>query len=239
MDAPHAERVVREAFVLAAVESARMFAGRATQSRVASIAGISRLDVRKILSGRHSKSARNSKHHATRIERLLEGWRSDPLFLDRRGRPKALSFKGASSDFGLLVRKYGRDVTARALLEQMMRSRIIRNREGKILLESGRPNSAAGPAAAVIDLRFLAARLEDFKWIEGRRTFSIAQVEIPVGEKKAANLVRRIALERLQTVLGSLGALKLETTTLDRRARKKNRVLVTASIVSDVEEGKQ
>ena len=237
IDAPHAARIVREAFVLAAAESARSFARRATQSRIASIAGLSRLDVRNILSIRDSKeTARESKPRATRIEHLLQGWRSDAHFLDRRGRPKALRFKGAASDFGILVKKYGKDVTARALLEQMLRLKIVSKRDGKVYLESPRGRPATQSPAALNDLKFLVARLEDFNWFEGRRTFSAARADISVGEKKTAQLVRRIALERIETVLGSISALNVDVGASKGRDRTKNRVLVTASIVADVEE---
>jgi uncharacterized protein DUF6502 len=236
IDAPLAARIVREAFVLAAAESARAFARRATQSRIASIAGLSRLEVRKILSMRDSKNTREPKPRATRIEHLLQGWRSDARFLDRRGKPRALSFKGASSDFGLLVKRYGKDVTARALLEQMLRLQMVSKREGKVYLESRRRHSTTQLPAALNDLRFLVARLEDFNWLEGRRTFSVARAAITVSEKKTAQLVRRIALERIETVLGSIGALNIEFGTNKGRVQRKNRLLVTASIVADVEE---
>jgi S1-C subfamily serine protease len=81
----------------------------------------------------------------------------------------------------------------------------------------------------------LQARLDDFNWLEGRRTFSTARVDIPVGEKKAAQLVRRIALERIETVLGSIEALKVNDSAIKSHGQK-NRVLVTASIAADVEE---
>jgi hypothetical protein len=235
IDAPHAERIVREGFVLAATESVRLLGQRATQSRVASIAGISRLDVRNILSARHPKGDRSSKPRPNRLEHLLQGWKTDPRFLDTRGRPKALSFKGASSDFGLLVRKYGRDVTAQTLLEQLIRFRLVRKKGGKAYLHSSQVDSIV-QAWGLNDLKFLTSRLADFNWLEGRRTFSTAQMAISVGDKKTAHLIRRIALERIETVLRSLGALNVASTANNGRVKSKNRVLVTASIGADVEE---
>jgi hypothetical protein len=236
IDAPHAERIVREAFVLAAAESARQLGRHATQSRVASIAGISRLDVRNILSVHLTKGDRNAHSRPTRIQHLLQGWRTDPRFLDSRGRPKPLDLKGASSDFGLLVRKYGRDVTARTLLEQLIRLRLARKVKGKIYLDSVRDDLSVQSTGALNDLKFLTTRLSDFNWLDGRRTFSTAQIAIPMSDRKAAHLVRRIALERIETVLGSIGALSVETATNNGRAQTKNRVLVTASIAADLEE---
>jgi hypothetical protein len=61
-------------------------------------------------------------------------------------------------------------------------------------------------------------------------------VEIPVRDKKTAHLIRRIALERLETVLRSLGALNAHGSAKNSRVQSKNRVLVTASIGADVEE---
>ena len=236
IDAPHAARIVREAFVLAAVKSAHTSARRATQSRVASIAGLSRLDVRNILSSRDAKSTRGSRPRFSRIERLLQGWRTDPHFLDRRGKPRALGFKGVSSEFSLLVRRYGRDVTAKTLLEQMTRLHIVSKSNEKVCLNNALASPMVPSIAALNDLRFLATRLEEFNWLEGRRTFSTVRISIPVEEKKAAQLVRQIALERMQAVMGSLGALNIEASARNGRARNKRRVLVTASIAADVEE---
>lgn len=240
IDAPKAERLMREAFVAAAIESARASSRRATQTRIASIAGISRLDVRKILTAQHSMSERDNNHRRTRIERLLEGWRSDPQFQNNRGKPRALVLSGAKSEFALLVRKYGRDVTARVLLEQLLRLRIAKERSGKIALSSDANKAALRSSAAQSDLRFLAGQLGEFNWREGRRTFSTAKIAISVGEKKTAHLVRRIALERIETVLKSIGALRVQAELTTAPARNtKNRVLVTASIAADVEDSVQ
>ena len=240
IDAPKAERILREAFVRAAIENARASARRATQSRVASIAGISRLDVRKILSEEYAKGKRGVTNRSTRIERLLQGWRSDPHFLDRRGKPRALSFSGAKSDFTLLVRKYGRDVTARVLLEHLTRLRMVTERSGRVVLASAGRDAPIPSSAAQSDLRFLTTRLGEFNWREGRRSFSIAKVAISVGEKKTAQLVRRIALERIEAVLKSIGAIEGGTEMTNARGpRPGNRVLVTATIAADVEEPAQ
>ena len=237
IDAPRAESLMREAFVAAAIENVRASRRRATQSRIASIAGISRLDVRNIVSAQHSKSQRENKHRKTRIELLLDGWRSDPRFLDRRGKPRPLTLIGARSEFALLVRRYGRDVTARVLLEQLLRMRIAKERSGRVALSSVANSLAIRSSSAQSDLRFLTTWLQEFNWREGRRTFSTAKITISVGNKKTAQLVRRIALERIETVLKSIGALEIgDGLTTGRDKNTNNRVIVTASIAADVEE---
>ena len=106
----------QSAFVTAAIRSARLQNSRVNQSAIAAVTGLSRPQVRALL--------RNPLEPLGvvkgRINRILSGWRSDPDFTDRDGTPRKLS-TGPGGGFAALSRKYGRDVSYRALLSEIQR----------------------------------------------------------------------------------------------------------------------
>lgn len=59
-------------------------------------------------------------------ERVVRGWLTDRRFLTTRGRPKSLTISGTMFSFERLVKEYGGDVSPRAVLEELVRSRTMR-----------------------------------------------------------------------------------------------------------------
>jgi hypothetical protein len=57
----------------------------------------------------------------------VQGWLNDSNFLRPDNSPRRLQFKGGSSSFSHLVRKYSGDIPARAMLAEMQRLRIVRS----------------------------------------------------------------------------------------------------------------
>lgn len=106
-----------EAFVSAASGRAKLRNARVNQSALAAITGLTRGQVRLIL-GRKKKGISAA---GDRISQTLTGWATDSEFASRKGRPRALPLKGARGSFEELVRRYGGDVTPRALRQELQR----------------------------------------------------------------------------------------------------------------------
>lgn len=233
LSAPHAEHLLRRAFVSAARSNVRAFGLRATQSQIASLAGLSRLEVRKFLTSR-ARDSGLTQLRSTRVDQVLEGWRRDPLFLDARGRPRALETKGAHSAFAKLVSKYGRDVTAKTLRDQLLRAGAAVEKRGHIRIAPTHERRSREQNAAKSDLTFLGSQLKGLDLQLGRRAYITRRMTVRVGDKKSAQRLRRTALEKVQLTLSALEAMSAPATaiTLQNR-RSEHRVIITATIATE------
>jgi hypothetical protein len=91
-----------------------------TVSRVALLTGLTRKEVQRI-NQCPSPDAAEALQRYQRAARIISGWRADPRFCDGGGRPAALSIEGETATFAELVRRYGADVPARAVLDELLR----------------------------------------------------------------------------------------------------------------------
>jgi hypothetical protein len=118
------------AFVQAALSTARLQNSRVNQSAVAAVTGLTRTQVRALL----RKPQNDSPTVGARILTVVSGWRSDPDFTDADGNPLKLSLTPGRHSFPALIKKYGRDVSHRALLSEMSRMGFVRQRSGVVSL---------------------------------------------------------------------------------------------------------
>lgn len=231
IDSPTAERLLRHAFIASAVRSVRATNLKATQSQVASIAGVSRLEVRRSLARFGTGETTRNRQSKSRLEALVNGWRADPTYLDRAGRPKALDCRGARSKFGQLVRKYGRDVTQKALRLQLVKKGIAYEKGGQLILRDHVSSRAVAPAASA-DLRFVASQLANIDFELGRRAYSTKRVSILANDKKTVLAMRRVASARLETVLNSLESLSEQLQPRSRKRRAGSHKLYVTTTVA-------
>jgi hypothetical protein len=233
-DVPSAERMLREGFVTAASQKARSKSRRATQSEIASLTGLSRVEVRKIERAGKSNAALVAVQRLGRIDRLVQAWRTEKKFLDKRGKSRPLNAVGAKSEFAELARKHGGDVTARTLKDQMTRLGIASMRKGKLTLLSSPTVRNSELAAARADLRCVADYLDDVAWEMGRRTYSTSKLILQMAERRTAQMFRRTALQNIETTLRALKELAKRTSNNGRRSHvTKSRVLIHVSIASE------
>lgn len=120
----------RVAFLQAAMDHARLRNSRINQSALATITGLSRPQVRKILKAIEEKSAGSTG----RITQILEGWRRDPDYWESDLGPSRLPIKGSGQSFAGLVKKYGRDVTPKAVLGELEKLGFARVDQGHVTL---------------------------------------------------------------------------------------------------------
>jgi hypothetical protein len=235
-NAPQVEKLLRRAFVNAATINARATGWRATQSQIASLAGVSRLEVRRILAEKSSGSL-PSVRHLSRLEQVLTAWRTDPAFLNKRGSPRPLRFTGPTSPFSKLVRKYGRDVTIKTLRDQLVSANAATERQGYMVISPNRERHSKQALAASADLRFLEAQLKEMDLRMGKRAYVTRRTSVWVADKKSARRPQREALEKVGLMLAAINSISSRSSSGASSSNRSNhRILITATIATESRE---
>jgi hypothetical protein len=89
-----------------------------TDARIAILTGLTKREVTRI---RAADELDDDGVGLNRIARVLQGWSQDPEYLGPYGLPLEVPFAGEVMSFEDLVRRYAGDVSARALLEELLR----------------------------------------------------------------------------------------------------------------------
>jgi hypothetical protein len=130
-------KLSRDAFIRAAAERSRLRNGRINRSKVAALTGLSRKEIKRVLDlGHLTPTSRLHRLTQTPSERIVQGWLTDRRYLTKQGHPKMLVNGGPTSSFQRLVKQYGGDISPRAVLEELIRSRAARNVGPRILLRA-------------------------------------------------------------------------------------------------------
>ncbi len=103
-----------------------------TVSRLAIVTGINRKEVKRILELPSDVSPGISKHN--RAIRVVTGWLQDHEFNSAEGEPLPLNYGDVNSAFSQLVRRYGGDVPARAVLDELVRVGTVSINENLVTL---------------------------------------------------------------------------------------------------------
>jgi len=145
-------KLAREAFIRAAAGHARLRNGKVNHSKVAALTGLPRKEIGRLLN-QPQISAKSEAATLVPSERVVRGWLTDKRFLNHQGSPKSLAIDGEAFSFDKLVREYGGDVSPRAVLEELVRSRTVRRAGEQLTLQTSKlpnPRSGLGPLARVI-----------------------------------------------------------------------------------------
>jgi len=97
---------------------------KATYSRVSVLTGLSRKEVVRI-SELNDEAPLQTKGPLNRARRVIRGWIDDPDFLDDEGNPKELTLRDSPISFEELATRYSGDITARAILDELLRQGIV------------------------------------------------------------------------------------------------------------------
>jgi hypothetical protein len=125
--------LARRAYVQAAVRNAAAGTYRVNVSRIAAVTGLTRVEVAALLAEERGAPPREHRGRV-RAERVLWGWWNDPAFQDAHGGPLRLKRKGPGPSFAALVKRYSGDThNAAAILEELLRSQAVREREDRSL----------------------------------------------------------------------------------------------------------
>ena len=128
ISAPEFTSACKQAFVRAAVARLARSTRRLNRSRIAIVTGLTRAEVTKLLKSR-SVTARTLQSHLHRARRVMNGWRVDPEFTSRKGRPRALTFRGRHRSFEMLVKRYSGDIPPRAMLDELLAMSVVRKQK--------------------------------------------------------------------------------------------------------------
>lgn len=130
----HAEFVswAKQAYVTEATEHFGIDGKKPTVSRTAIVTGINRKEVKRILDLPAEVQAGINKHN--RAVRVVTGWLQDEDFQTRDGQPATLQYGDNADSFNLLVKQYGGDVPARALLDELTRVGTVELNDNQVTL---------------------------------------------------------------------------------------------------------
>ncbi len=205
--------VAKRAYVEVARGEFTIDGRKQTLSRVAVLTGLSRKEVRRVLSlPQADDSAAVARYN--RAARVISGWARDPAFRDRAGRPAALPFEDPQGqrDFHALVRRYSGDMPARAVLDELERvGAVERTRDGRIRLAARAyvPQQAETDKLTILgtDAADLIACIDHNLQASPDRAFFQRKVAYDNLPAEALEEIRRLASERSQRVLEDLDAL--------------------------------
>lgn len=103
-----------------------------TVSRLAIVTGINRKEVKRILDLPADVVPAVAKHN--RAIRVVTGWLQDSEYNNSKGKPLALTYGDADCGFNQLVKRYGGDVPARAVLDELLRVGTVSEEKNLISL---------------------------------------------------------------------------------------------------------
>ncbi|NRB40869.1 MAG: hypothetical protein HRU20_20760 [Pseudomonadales bacterium] len=125
---------LKQAFVEAAIDDFEQEKTTLTTSRIATITGLNRKEVkrlRELIDGEFSQE----KKQLNRVQRVINAWNSLPDYRDKNGQTLAIKFDGDKPNFSHLVKQASGDITARTVYEELERiDAITIDAQGKIQL---------------------------------------------------------------------------------------------------------
>jgi hypothetical protein len=157
--------------------------------------------------------------------------------LNSQGQPKNLVIKARKGSFEHLAKKYGRDVTSRTLLDQVVRHGLAVIDGNRVKLLRTEPTLDVETAAAQSDLGFLVSQLANLGSHKGKRTYVVRQAVVAARDLKSASVAKRIAVERLETVLSSMNEISTDRSpATEPKNRRLHRLLISAVVAMESEE---
>lgn len=115
--------LIRCAAVRRVADQQYLSAHRINISGISATTGITRSEVAKILSTRRKDLAHD--HWQNSITLVLAAWHREPRFHNERGQPADLPIYGSRISFERLVKTYGRGAPARAVLDELIRTKAV------------------------------------------------------------------------------------------------------------------
>jgi hypothetical protein len=116
----------KQIFVKVALEEYGIRGRETNQSRISMITGIDRKEVARVKESLgNSDASDQAQHQQDRLTRVISGWYQSPDFTDAQGNPLALEAEGERASFALLVKQFGGDMPASAILKELKRTQVI------------------------------------------------------------------------------------------------------------------
>jgi hypothetical protein len=128
--------LLKRAYVEVAQEDFAVPGRKLTISRVAVLTGLTRKEAKRVLEADGDDPSAGSRRRINRAARVVSAWVSESDYHDRRGAPASLPFEHEEDpSFSSLVQEHGADVTARAVLDELLRVGAVEHlKDGRIRL---------------------------------------------------------------------------------------------------------
>jgi len=122
----------KQAYVTEAAQHFGLNEKTPTVSRMAIVTGINRKEVKRLLELPADIKPSIAKHN--RALRVVTGWLQDAKYQKNDGTPADLTYGDTDDTFNELVRRYGGDVPARALLDELERVGTVKRTGSQVQL---------------------------------------------------------------------------------------------------------
>ncbi len=114
--------ILSEAAVRSVAAQQHKTARRLNISGIAATTGISRSAISRILSESVSVAKKPTRWHEQSTNRVLTVWHQDPKYTTSSGKPADLNIYGRGATFDSLVKRHGRGIPTRAVLDELTRA---------------------------------------------------------------------------------------------------------------------
>lgn len=115
----------KRAYVQVAEQDFALGARKQTVSRIATLTGLTRKEVRRIQQGGTAAPQPDVERHH-RPARVIGGWVREARYHDQHGRPADLPMEGNARSFAALVREFSGDIPTRAMADELARIGAIK-----------------------------------------------------------------------------------------------------------------
>lgn len=119
--------LAKEAYVDVAGRDYGIRGRRTNTARVAILTGLSRKEVTRVRKQLAQETQHDEDGYANHASRVLAGWHQDADFVDSDGRPLPLLTDGGEPSLDELLRRYGGDMPAGALLTELKHVDAVRS----------------------------------------------------------------------------------------------------------------
>ena len=116
--------VAKRIYIAVAYRYFRIPGRKQTYSRVSVLTGIPRKEVVRLIESDEYENVK-SKGPRNRATQVISGWIREPQYQDEQGEPRVLTLRGESPSFEDLVERYSGDITARAILDELLTMGIV------------------------------------------------------------------------------------------------------------------
>lgn len=122
--------IAKKAYVDVAMKEFGVPGKKQTNSRVATITGLSRKEIQRLISLQHADNEEADRvARYNRAARVVYGWVHDASYADEDGESAVLAFEGEEPSFASLVKAYSGDVPPRAILDELIQVGVAQRLE--------------------------------------------------------------------------------------------------------------
>jgi DNA-binding phage protein len=117
--------IIRQAAVRRVAAHQLEVSRRVNISGIAATTGIPRSEISRILKTAANKNVKSLDAPQQSTNRILAAWHEEPKFTTPNGEPADLKIYGRGPTFDLLVKRHGRGIPTRAILDELVRAHAV------------------------------------------------------------------------------------------------------------------